>query len=222
MLRLFFPPLLLWASDRWLRLRNFQRLAFPISRLSPVGGGATRLEVDISGGHSQFSFRPGQWCYLALRFAEGDNIRESELHPFSICCAPGSGKAVFLVKAVGGPESFSRRLRLLAGHCQSQSGGAAALPDPSEMPEVHFDGPYGCLSLRLGQASGGGLIRSVFLIGGGVGVTPLASVGEAMLSGGRAVRVHFLWVCREREAFSEWIPEAMAVRENRIAASARE
>lgn len=213
MLHLLLPSLLLWAADRWLRFRSFQRNAFPVTRLVALGGGATRVEVDHGG---RFAHRPGQWCYLAFRFADG--MREQELHPFSICCAPGSGKAVFVVKAVGGPDSFSRRLRRLAERTppppqQAADGGGYA--DFSEMPEAHLDGPYGCLAVRLGATSGS-LIRSVFLVAGGSGITPLAAVAEGLLGGGRAARVHLLWVCREREAFAEWIPEALSVRTRRL------
>lgn len=64
-----------------------------------------------------------------------------------------------------------------------------------------MDGPYGSLGINLGAQ------RVLVLVAGGVGVTPMLSIAEAMLAaqpGDARPHVHFVWMTRGTEPMSAW------------------
>ena len=91
-----------------------------------------------------------------------------------------------------GPGTFTGGLRALA---QRTGEGAR---------KVHLDGPYGALGIAEPEH-----YRVVYLIAGGVGVTPMASLAQHLLNKCPPAleRVHFVWTNRGPEAFVEWLPE---------------
>jgi ferredoxin-NADP reductase len=168
--------------------------------------GAVRLVCRLPGG-AALQHAAGDFCYVRI-----PEVREGLLaksHPYSICTRPGvpDGTFAFTIKSSGpgccAERGFGADLRRLVDRRADDA--------KPFVPRVLVDGPYGRLSLPLPPASYDG----VALVGGGIGITPLASVFSdlAFDRGSRARRVTLYWTVRTREEagwFLEQLEEAAA------------
>jgi predicted ferric reductase len=113
-------------------------------------------------GHEGLRFRAGQYCWLT--FAHTPFAIQQ--HPFSLSSAPSSGRLEFTIKEVG---DFTR--------------GVGGIPAGSPL---FLEGPYG--SFVLPEEPRGELI----FVGGGVGITPVASILRELRARGGFRRARLL------------------------------
>lgn len=161
------------------------------SRVSPLAGGVTRIDVYLP---LRVSWQPGQHFYL--RFP---SLSPLDNHPFTICNIPRLSldkaedgtlqKATFFARSHSG---FTRRLASFAG----------ANVDISEA--VWLEGPYGGISRNIARRC-----DLLILIAGGSGITACLSwllhCTRAMAAGEASLqRVKLVWIVREREHLA-WI-----------------
>lgn len=179
------PPLILWALDRALGwCRGYRAKA---ARVTPLPGGAVRLDVCVPGGG--LLVKGGQWAYINVA-----QVSHIEWHPFSLACG-GAGavpdEATFIIGgADSSPSSFAARLRALV----PPGAGCADVT-------ARLDGPYGRPALPLTAYS------SLVLVAGGVGVTPCVSLAAAALARGpKGPSLTLLWAVRDPEALTAWLP----------------
>lgn len=180
-----------WESFLWLLsslafigLGVWVRIVKPILRrhrrwiveeVIPEAGGATtvrlRLAQPTSYGPEGFTFAAGQFSWILMRRSPF----ALTYHPFSMSSSAEHHQHVaFTIKAFG---EFTREVaRLSAGEV------------------VYLDGPYGSFSL---EESGG---APLLLIGGGVGVTPMASMLATLADRGDARPCVLLLANRDLES----------------------
>jgi predicted ferric reductase len=149
---------------------------------SPLRSGVTRLELARPAG---FAFGAGDYVFLRI-----PGIAKHEWHPFTISSAPEQPNLSFHVRSLGNWTSTLRE-RVEAG----------------EVPgDAFLDGPYGSPTQHIFAS------RVAVLIGGGIGVTPFASVLESIVLRGNAPPnertsklewVHFFWLNKDQYSF-EW------------------
>lgn len=72
---------------------------------------------------------------------------------------------------------------------------------------VKVEGPYGRVAMRVEE------YKSVVLVSGGVGITPMASIAQDLLNKKlpykRIQHIHFIWVIQQPDQF-EWFPELLS------------
>ena len=181
------PPLALYALDKALQWGSACCTSYRITQLAKVSGGCRVVVASTDGRPIRFS--GGQYFFLRIPC-----VSRLQAHPFSAASAPSDGTVTFIVKDMG-PGTWTGALTALAGACDLA---------------VKLDGPYGSLMTRPLNT-----YRVVYLIGGGIGVTPMVSLGLELRDQpsieGR--RVHFIWTNRDAQAESSWFPyEIQAMR----------
>ncbi len=180
-------PLLAFGVEQLLRLRRRGARA-AITSSQALRSGVVRLEIDKPNG---FRGNPGDYAFLRI-----PSVARSEWHPFTISSAPERGSLVLHVRALG---NWTKALR----------ERVEAAPDADDFV-AYVDGPYGSPSTHVFES------RYAVLIGGGIGVTPFASVLDSIVlrasSGDRASKlkkVHFFWLNRDGYSF-EWFVNLLA------------
>lgn len=154
--------------------------------------GVTRLVIRRPPG---FTHHAGDYLFLRI-----PHIARHEWHPFTITSAPESAQLTVHVRSLG---NWTGALRRLAEEQRQQ-----------QVPRTinaHVDGPYGSPSGHVFDS------RFAVLVGGGIGVTPFASILESIVlrANGRAERpgklqkAHFFWLNRDRYSF-EWFAALLA------------
>jgi len=155
----------------------FALLSRPHRATATAVSGGTRLTIEDS---VNVRYLPGQFFLVMV-----PGISRLETHPFTATGAPGQGSLTFLAKDMG-PGSFTNRL--------------AQLPHKSAVP-VHLHGPYGSLTVSVTDS------RVVFLIAGGAGVTPMASLAaDLLIRRPEQLQVVFVWISRSADVFFDWCP----------------
>lgn len=132
--------------------------------------------LSFSNVDNRFRFLPGQFCFIKipeLGFFE-------KPHPFSIASAPEQPNVTFYIKK---EARYTKRILELS-------------KKKSEI-KIDLEGPYGSYSIN----SEGSAHRYFVLIGGGIGATPLTSIGRSLLfekRRGRLVnKILFIWCVRD-------------------------
>ncbi|KAK9808631.1 hypothetical protein WJX72_000879 [[Myrmecia] bisecta] len=168
------------------------------ARLLP--GDVTELKLQkpawARGGFVRpFNYKPGQYCFLMM-----PGLSRMQWHPFSITSAPSDPYVSFHIRAAGDWTKALRELMktTIEAHvakggsteldaaekgvplAQVSKGSAQVTSDPDEgnepllpwagAPTVYLDGPYGAPAQDIED------FEVLLLVGGGIGVTPLASV----------------------------------------------
>ena len=183
-------PLLGFAVEQIVRLARRS----PAQRVvdgEPLRSSVTRLELERPRG---FEFSPADYVFLRI-----PAVARHEWHPFTLSSAPEREHLTVHVRSLG---NWTRRLRELV----EQRSGAPL--------EVYVDGPYGSPSAAIFAS------RVAVLIGGGIGVTPFASVLESIVlrgNGGsprasRLEKAYFYWLNRDQYSF-EWFVELLGALE---------
>ncbi|XP_053406099.1 dual oxidase 2-like isoform X2 [Mercenaria mercenaria] len=138
---------------------------------------------------SGFEYQSGQWAQVACKA-----LGEREFHPFTMTSAPHEKNLTFHIRAVGPWTTNIRRLfdpSIRAG---------------SSYSKLLLDGPFG-----EGHQDWYRYEVSV-LIGGGIGVTPFASILKDIVHKSQmsitmqCKKVYFLWVTRTQKQF-EWVTD---------------
>ena len=179
--RVSLAGVVLYGVDVLMRCWQWTRPVVVVD-LRVLDGDVTR--VEWSSPH--FRFKAGQFVMVCIPL-----LSPFEWHPYSISSAPHHRTVVLHSQRRG---EWTTRLQQLARTF-----------DPSNLPRMYVEGPYGSLSLPLP------LYRHVLLVSGGLGVTPMLSVyhdlrkrrGGGERGGMDAVR--FVWAMRdERLIDSVW------------------
>ncbi len=130
------------------------------------------------------TYEAGQYCFLKI-----PAISSWESHPFSVSCSPlydGGNKVRFHILSQG-RKSWTGQLFQLA-----QKKGDA-------IPRIYFNGGYGGYSHHLKTYS------RIFLVCGGLGVTPCISILQDMLldrkSWENVEHICLVWIARNEKVF---------------------
>jgi predicted ferric reductase/Ca2+-binding EF-hand superfamily protein len=177
--------------EQVLRLRRRGK-ATEITDARALRSGVTRLAIRRPAG---FTHHAGDYLFLRI-----PHIARHEWHPFTITSAPESAELTVHVRSLG---NWTAALRRLAEEQRQQ-------PVPRTIT-AHVDGPYGSPSGHVFDS------RFAVLVGGGIGVTPFASILESIVlrANGRGERpeklqkAHFFWLNRDRYSF-EWFAALLA------------
>lgn len=205
----FLGPGVLYTLERLLREFRGRKMATKVSaiKLHPSN------VIEVRMKKKRFKYMPGQYLFLAC-----PQISSFEWHPFTITSAPEEEFVSVHIRCVGdwtnafakvlSPENAERRKSLAVDKALDAKGNAL----------VKLDGPFGAASEDVFR------FRVVILVGGGIGVTPFASILksirfrlEARKGMGRLEKVYFFWTSRDQAAF-EWFRAMLADLEDQMAA----
>ena len=124
-----------------------------------------------------FTYRAGQFVQVAF-----PAISVLEFHPISFSSAPQEDTVTLHIRALG---NWSRKLVELA--------------DKQSEATILLEGPYGNLSVDVDNEK---RYKMALLVSGGIGVTPVQSVGKSLLydhvfKGRSLKKLHFVWAVGE-------------------------
>jgi len=186
-------PLAIFAVDRLLRLKR-SSAPTSVKGCEPFVPGVTRLTIEKPYG---FEHRAGDYLFLKV-----PAVAPNEWHPFTISSAPEQVDLTLHVRTLGD----------FTGALYDFARARTAQASPPEL-EVCLDGPFGTSSQRIFDC------RHVVLIGGGIGVTPFASVLESIVLKRAAEvpfeKVYFYWLNRDLSSF-KWFGELLRMLERGV------
>ena len=164
-----------WAIDWYLRVKVWRR---PVTVLAMRALAADVVRLDFEA--TDFHYEAGQWLFICI-----PEVSPLEWHPFSLSSSPHHSSLMVHIRVLG---DWTRRLQRLA---LKRAADAPPL-------RMYVEGPYGTFELPLSH------YHTLLLVSGGIGITPLQSVFNALVheaSLGRAVvhRIRFVWSVREVE-----------------------
>ncbi|KAJ3353313.1 hypothetical protein GGF32_003121 [Allomyces javanicus] len=142
--------------------------------------------------------RPGQYVWLNV-----PSVAPCQWHPFTLTSAPDDAYCSVHMRVVGDwTRSVAHACGVLFTDDDWTAPAVVGQAAAARLPEIMMDGPYGA------AAEDWMRYDVVLLVGAGIGVTPYASILKHLhwLAQGGALRtkkVHFVWVCRDANAF-EW------------------
>nr|CAD7401821.1 unnamed protein product [Timema poppensis] len=182
----FIGPCTLFIVDRMITVST-KKVEVPVVNAELLPSNVTMLEFKRP---HNFEYKSGQWVRIAC-----PTLNTSEYHPFTLSSSPNEASLTVHIRAVGPWTTNIRNLY-----------------DPSllrdkPLPKIHVEGPYG-----EGHQDWYQFEVSV-LIGGGIGVTPFASIlkdivfranSNASNCGTSCKKVYFLWVTKTQKQF-EWL-----------------
>ncbi|KAB0406806.1 hypothetical protein E2I00_011341 [Balaenoptera physalus] len=146
----FLVPVLIYMGDKLVSLSR-KKVEISVVKAELLPSGVTHLEFQRPQG---FEYKSGQWVRIAC-LALGTN----EYHPFTLTSAPHEDTLSLHIRAVG---PWTTRLREIYS---PPTGDSCA-----KHPKLYLDGPFG-----EGHQEWHKFEVSV-LVGGGIGVTPFASI----------------------------------------------
>ncbi|XP_046845729.1 dual oxidase 2-like isoform X2 [Xenia sp. Carnegie-2017] len=181
----FLGPGILFALDKLVSMsRKKANIAVIKAELLPSD--ITHLEFKRP---PNFEYIAGQWCRIACVSLGG-----GEYHPFTLTSAPHEDNLSLHIRAVG-PWTINLRQTYDPVNLQSKP-----------YPQLYLDGPFG-----EGHQDWYRYEVSV-LVGGGIGVTPFASILKDIAHKGTVKsafackKVYFIWVTRTQKHF-EWLTD---------------
>lgn len=193
----FLGPLVLYVLDRLVSLSR-KKVEISVIRAEHLPSDVTMLLMKRP---PNFEYRSGQWVRIASLGLNG-----SEYHPFTLSSAPHEDNLSVHIRALG-PWTINLR----------------KIYDPSNLPDkgypkLYLDGPFG------GGHQDWFRFEVSVLVGGGIGVTPFASILKDIAqrassrAGGRVAckKVYFIWVTRTQKHF-EWMTDIIRQVEERDA-----
>ncbi|CAG7733979.1 unnamed protein product [Allacma fusca] len=170
-------PLLLFILDQLIAASR-KRIEIPVIKADILPSNVTKLEFARPSG---FDYKSGQWVRIACTA-----LSSNEFHPFTLSSAPHEPNLSLHIRAVGPFTTFIRQIYERTPTCP---------------PSLFLDGPYG-----EGHQDWWRYKVSV-LIGGGIGVTPFASILKDVANNSNprnCKKIYFLWVTRTQKQF-EWL-----------------
>ncbi|KAI5100464.1 dual oxidase 1 isoform X2, partial [Silurus meridionalis] len=180
------PPALLFLLDKLISLSR-KKVEIPVVNAELLPSGVTYLEFKRPQG---FTYRSGQWVRVACL-----ELGTDEYHPFTLTSAPHEETLSLHIRAVGPWTSKLREIYNLE-----------RLKELGNYPKLYLDGPFG-----EGHQEWRDFEVSV-LVGGGIGVTPFASILKDIVFKSSAKlkvqckKVYFIWVTRTQRQF-EWVSD---------------
>ncbi|XP_023648448.2 NADPH oxidase 4 isoform X1 [Paramormyrops kingsleyae] len=187
-------PLCLYCAER---LYRYMRGCRPVTVASVVRHPCRVVEVHMQ--KSGFRARPGQYIVLNC-----PHVSSFESHPFTLTTCPTERNATFGIHLRVLGDWTERFTDLLLAEPEV---GAEILPVALQRryPRVYVDGPFGSPSEDVFN------YEVSVCVAGGIGVTPFASVLQALLDDWqhhKLRRLYFIWVCRELQSFC-WFAELL-------------
>jgi len=190
-------PMLFYAIERTVRIvrgNSDTILLLAVAHPSKV------LELQLK--KSAFNFKPGQYLFLNCPYIAGQ-----EWHPMTISSAPSEDYISVHLRIIGDWTGSVWQFLNPYNSLGIIQENVTSAPDGS--PIFRIDGPYGSASEEVFN------FRTAILIGGGIGVTPFASIlrhisykikmnGQNILE-----KVYFFWISRDKNSF-EWFNEILA------------
>ncbi|KAK6179791.1 hypothetical protein SNE40_012068 [Patella caerulea] len=181
----FLGPMVIFFLDKMISLSR-NKVEISVKKAQILPSGVTNL---VFKRPLNFDYKSGQWVRIACL-----DLGESEYHPFTLTSAPNEENLSLHIRAVGPWTTNIRRVY-----------------DPNNVvgnkfPKLYLDGPFG-----EGHQDWYRYPVSV-LVGGGIGVTPFASILKDMVSKSRmkvkfpCQKVYFLWVTKTQKNF-EWMTD---------------
>eukprot|EP00980_Cylindrotheca_fusiformis_P010159 scaffold2261_cov124-Cylindrotheca_fusiformis.AAC.7 len=166
------PGLTAYALDKVIGFMSTLRPVRLVDLSVPVPG-YTRMVLQVA--HDNTHFEPGQWIKINV-----PAISKLEWHPFSISSAPNHSTISLDIKAIG---DWSTKLHSLARKTTTS------------LPTVYVGRFQGCHTTKQGHYLNH---PAVFLVAGGIGVTPMMSALR-MLVDGRLPQIQhlvFVWTVK--------------------------
>ena len=162
-----------FALDYYLRYRVWRR---PVNVLAARALAADVVRIDFD--QQDFHYSAGQWIMVCI-----PEVSPLEWHPFSLSSSPHHSSMVIHCRVLG---NWTKRLQRVVLN----------RPVDASRLSMYIEGPYGTLELPLSD------YKSVLLVSGGIGITPLQSVFNSishdMRLGLRSMnRLRFAWSVRE-------------------------
>ena len=142
--------------------------------------------MRISFARASFSYEAGQYVHIMI-----PKLTMYEWHPFSISSSPHE-------------ETVTLHIRVLGNWTKGLQSLSRSLPPESPL-EFYLEGPCGALSVDvLGVSTGAEKpppYKCVLFFSGGIGVTPMQSVCNAVMHehSNDMKKVVFVWSVRQRE-----------------------
>nr|XP_008200778.1 PREDICTED: dual oxidase 1 [Tribolium castaneum] len=178
----FLGPVILFTLDSVVSISR-KKVAIPVIRAEILPSNVTMLEFRRP---ENFQYKSGQWVRIASLA-----LNKNEYHPFTLSSSPDEDNLTVHIRAVGPWTTHIRRL---------YDNFNKATPN-SALPKLYLDGPYGESHQDWNQ------FEVSVLIGGGIGVTPFASILKDVVfsaNQSRCKKVYFIWVSRTQKQF-EWL-----------------
>jgi NADPH oxidase len=213
------PGIIYFGERVWREIRA--RRSTKLSKVLVHPSGAMELRII----KPSFKYTAGQWLFIQV-----PDVSSFQWHPFTITSAPEDPYVSVHIRQVGdftkavgdllgvGP-SVVASLTKAAMQTTEKSEGNTVLGrgdfvevdanTSRAMPVVRIDGPYGAPSEDVFKAD------VAVLVGGGIGVTPFASILKHIWyrqrrgNLGALKRVEFFWVCRDAPSFG-WFQSLLA------------
>jgi len=194
----FLPPGVMYFFDKIMSIsRNKHQSEVLKAELLPSGVTHLRFKKP-----EDFNFVSGQWFLIAC-----SGISNSEFHPFTITAAPHEEWLSCHIRAAG---PWTTKLRSIY---DPKNATENERKFGTKWPPVYVDGPFGEGHQNWKK------FEYCILIGGGIGVTPFASILKDLIfqvKHNKALPtkgVFFFWVCRNQRQF-EWLVEIIRQQED--------
>ncbi|XP_036156050.1 dual oxidase 1 isoform X3 [Myotis myotis] len=181
----FLVPALIYGGDKLVSLSR-KKVEISVVKAELLPSGVTHLQFQRPQG---FEYKSGQWVRIACLA-----LGTTEYHPFTLTSAPHEDTLSLHIRAAG---PWTTRLREIYS---PPTNGCASYP------KLYLDGPFG-----EGHQEWHKFEVSV-LVGGGIGVTPFASILKDLVFKSSVSyqvfckKIYFIWVTRTQRQF-EWLAD---------------
>ncbi|XP_064148088.1 dual oxidase 1 [Loxodonta africana] len=182
----FLVPALIYGGDKLVSLSR-KKVEISVVKAELLPSGVTHLRFQRPQG---FEYKSGQWVRIACLA-----LGTTEYHPFTLTSAPHEDTLSLHIRAAG---PWTTRLREIYS---PPTGNSSA-----RYPKLYLDGPFG-----EGHQEWHKFEVSV-LVGGGIGVTPFASILKDLVFKSSVScqvfckKIYFIWVTRTQRQF-EWLAD---------------
>ncbi|EHB07929.1 Dual oxidase 1 [Heterocephalus glaber] len=182
----FLVPALIYVGDKLVSLSR-KKVEISVVKAELLPSGVTHLQFQRPQG---FEYKSGQWVRIACLA-----LGTTEYHPFTLTSAPHEDTLSLHIRAAG---PWTTRLREIYS---PPTGDSSA-----KYPKLYLDGPFG-----EGHQEWHKFEVSV-LVGGGIGVTPFASILKDLVFKSSVScqvfckKIYFIWVTRTQRQF-EWLAD---------------
>ncbi|XP_059174875.1 dual oxidase 1-like [Physella acuta] len=182
----FLGPMVLFVLDKLVSVSR-NKVLLPIHKAVLLPSGVINIIIKRPLG---FNYQSGQWVRIAI-----PQLGKGEYHPFTLTSAPHEENISLHFRAVG---PWTNNLRQLFDPNN---------PNKVNFPKAYIDGPFGESHQDWFR------FPVSVLVGGGIGVTPFASILKDIAHRAKDVstripcqKVYFVWVTRTQQSF-EWMTE---------------
>jgi dual oxidase len=181
----FLGPVILFTLDKLVSVSR-KKVEIAVVKAELLPSDVTMLEIKRP---QNFEYKSGQWVRIACL-----PLGSNEYHPFTLSSAPHEENITLHIRAVG-PWTMNLR-----------NTYNPTLMTSKHLPKVFLDGPYGEGHQDWYR------YEVAILVGGGIGVTPFASILKDLAHRSRnkekliCKKVYFLWITRTQRQF-EWLTD---------------